>query len=164
MGPRMGQNKNPGTGVGFGRRRGLGAALAAFAVAARPALASSFIAENETVLTVIVAGAAALAIAAGLWALAEQNVSVKLRRVLRVAGARTRAAVGERASYDCVELRGEPSLSSTIAGGVNGDSLGIGQLGAGGRAVIAGVSGRPGSRHGGNHPIRDLADAVVIVV
>ena len=28
MGPRMGQNKNPGAGVGFGRRRGLGAALA----------------------------------------------------------------------------------------------------------------------------------------
>ena len=96
MGPRMGQNKNPGTGVGFGRRRGLGAALAAFAVAARPALASSFIAENEMVLTAIVAGAAALAIAAGLWALAEQNVSVGLRRTLRVAGARTRAAVGER--------------------------------------------------------------------
>ena len=96
MGPNMGQNKNPGTGVGFGRRRGLGAALAAFAVATRPALASSFIADHETMLTVIVAGAAALAIAAGLWALSEQNFSAKLRRMLKVAGARTRAAVGER--------------------------------------------------------------------
>jgi signal transduction histidine kinase len=96
MGPNMGQNKNPGTGVGFGRRRGLGAALAALAVAARPALASSFIAEHEIVLTAVVAGAAAMAIAAGLWALAEQSGSIKLRRMLRVAGARTRAAVGER--------------------------------------------------------------------
>jgi signal transduction histidine kinase len=59
-------------------------------------LASSFIADHETVLTVIVAGAAALAIAAGLWALSEQNVSIKLRRMLRAAGARTRTAVGER--------------------------------------------------------------------
>jgi PAS domain-containing protein len=59
-------------------------------------LASSFIADHETVLTAIVAGAAALAIAAGLWALSEQNVSIKLRRMLRAAGARTRTAVSER--------------------------------------------------------------------
>ncbi|HEY0283001.1 MAG TPA: PAS-domain containing protein, partial [Rhizomicrobium sp.] len=74
----------------------MGAALAAFVLAARPALAASFTAGQETVLTVIAAGAAALAIAGGIWALSEQNVSAKLRRMLRVAGARTRAAVGER--------------------------------------------------------------------
>jgi signal transduction histidine kinase len=92
----MGQNKNPGTGVGFGRLRGLAAALGAFAVAAHPAWASSFTADHETVLTAIVAGAAAMAIAAGLWALAEQSGSIKLRRMLWVSGARARAAVGER--------------------------------------------------------------------
>jgi signal transduction histidine kinase len=48
------------------------------------------------VLAAIAAGAVALAIAAGLWALAEQNASTRLRRLLRGAGARTRAAVGER--------------------------------------------------------------------
>ena len=74
----------------------MASALAGFALAARPALASSFITNHDTVLTMIVAGAAALAIAAGLWALAEQSGSVKLRRMLRAAGARTRAAVGER--------------------------------------------------------------------
>ena len=96
MGPRMGQNKNPGAGVGFGRRRGLGAALAAFALAARPALAASFVTDNDIVLTAVAAGAVAMAIAVGMWALAEQNVSGRLRRMLKVAGARTRAAVGER--------------------------------------------------------------------
>jgi signal transduction histidine kinase len=92
----MGQNKNPGAGVGFGRRRGLGAALAAVALAARPALAASFVTDHDVVLTAVAAGAVAMAIAVGLWALAEQNVSGRLRRALRVTGARTRAAVGER--------------------------------------------------------------------
>ena len=48
------------------------------------------------VLDALVVGAVALAIAAGLWALAQQNVAERLRRTLRIAGARTRAAVGER--------------------------------------------------------------------
>ncbi|MGC9954664.1 MAG: PAS-domain containing protein [Rhizomicrobium sp.] len=92
----MGQNKNPGAGVAIRRQRCLGAALAAFALAARPALASSFITGHDVVLTAIAAGAVAMAIAVGLWALAEQNVTARLRRSLKVAGARTRAAVGER--------------------------------------------------------------------
>ena len=96
MGPKMGQNKNPGAGVAIRRQRCLGAALAAFALAARPALASSFITGHDVVLTAIAAGAVAMAIAVGLWALAEQNVTARLRRSLKVAGARTRAAVGER--------------------------------------------------------------------
>ncbi|MBU6298561.1 MAG: PAS domain-containing sensor histidine kinase [Alphaproteobacteria bacterium] len=48
------------------------------------------------VLAAITTGAVALAIAAGLWALAEQNVSNRLRRTLRFSSARTRAAVSER--------------------------------------------------------------------
>jgi signal transduction histidine kinase len=48
------------------------------------------------VLSGLAAGAVALAIAASLWALAEQRNILRLRRVLRVSGARTRSAVGER--------------------------------------------------------------------
>ncbi len=44
----------------------------------------------------LLAGAVALALAAGLWAVAEQSRTRRLRRSLRVSGARTRAAVGER--------------------------------------------------------------------
>jgi signal transduction histidine kinase len=52
--------------------------------------------ERDLVLAAVTTGAVALAVAAGLWAVAEQTVTAKLRRALRVAGARTRAAVGER--------------------------------------------------------------------
>jgi len=38
----------------------------------------------------------ALAIAAGLWALAEQRAARRLRRTLRHVGAKTKAALGER--------------------------------------------------------------------
>ena len=47
-------------------------------------------------LSALAAGAVALAIAASLWALAEQRGAQRLRRALRSAGARTQAAVGER--------------------------------------------------------------------
>lgn len=97
MSPKMGHNKNPGAGVASGRRRGRGATLAALALAAQPAMAAApILAERDMVLAVIATGAVALAIAAGLWALAEQNVSSRLRRTLRISGARTRAAVSER--------------------------------------------------------------------
>lgn len=96
MGPKMGQTKNPGTGVDNGRQRSLGSALVALVLAACPALASPFGAAHDMVLTAITAGAVAMAIAAGLWALSQQNVAGRLRRTLRIAGARTRAAVGER--------------------------------------------------------------------
>jgi len=52
--------------------------------------------ERDIVMAAVTLGAVALAIAAGLWAVAEQNISLKLKRNLRAAGARTRAAVGER--------------------------------------------------------------------
>ncbi len=72
-------------------------ATAAAALLACPALAGAAdLGERDLVLTAITTGAVALALAAGLWALAEQTVSAKLRRTLRAAGARSRAAVGER--------------------------------------------------------------------
>jgi len=52
--------------------------------------------ETGVVLTAITAGAVVLAVAAGMWALVEQKRSLKLKRQLRNAGARQRAAVGER--------------------------------------------------------------------
>lgn len=48
------------------------------------------------VLSALAAGAVALAIAASLWALAEQRSAQRMRRALKGAGARTKAAVGER--------------------------------------------------------------------
>jgi signal transduction histidine kinase len=88
--------------------RAVGLALAGFASAPSPAWAASdVITEQVLVLGAVTTGAIALAIAAGLWALAEQNVSGKLRRALRHAGARTRAAVGER---DALLSAGRESL------------------------------------------------------
>jgi len=91
----MGRKKKPGTGVTYGRS--LFAMLGAAASTARAALAATAMPpEQDVVLTAITIGAVALAVAAGLWALAEQTAAMRLRRSLRIAGARTRAAVGER--------------------------------------------------------------------
>ncbi|HXC55239.1 MAG TPA: PAS-domain containing protein [Rhizomicrobium sp.] len=66
-------------------------------MAPTPALAATDAATQQLlVLGAVTTGAVALALAAGLWALAEQNRAGKLRRALRQSGARTRAAVGER--------------------------------------------------------------------
>ncbi len=59
-------------------------------------LVIGFDAGRLLVLSALAAGAVALAIAASLWALAEQRSAQRLRRSLRVTGARTRNAVGER--------------------------------------------------------------------
>jgi signal transduction histidine kinase len=63
-----------------------------------PALAAepAFDGGRLIVLSALAAGAVALAIAASLWALAEQRGAQRLRRVLRTSGARTKAALGER--------------------------------------------------------------------
>jgi signal transduction histidine kinase len=61
-----------------------------------PALAAIPDSGTLLVLGAVTSGAVALAVAAGLWALAEQKAARTLRRNLRTAGARTRAAVGER--------------------------------------------------------------------
>ena len=49
-----------------------------------------------TIVTAVVAGAGALALAAGLWALAEQRAAHRLRRTLRLSAAQARADVGVR--------------------------------------------------------------------
>lgn len=97
MGPIKGHNNNPGAGSGW-IRRAAGAATAAFILFPVPALADEFplLAGREVALAAVTGGAVALAIAAALWAIAEQKVSGRLKRSLRVAGSRTRAAVGER--------------------------------------------------------------------
>ncbi|MEI9994115.1 MAG: PAS-domain containing protein [Rhizomicrobium sp.] len=72
--------------------------LTGFLLAPSPALAAPDLATTQQILVLgaVTTGALALAIAAALWALAEQNRAGKLRRALRQSGARTRAAVGER--------------------------------------------------------------------
>ena len=94
MGPRQGHKKNPGVWDGWDRLiRWFAAALFFMPT---PALAEGLLAERDLVLVAVTTGAVALAVAAGLWAIAEQKISFRLKRSLRVAGARTRAAVGER--------------------------------------------------------------------
>mgnify|MGYP001545634031 FL=1 len=51
---------------------------------------------NAVVLSALACGGVALAIAAGLWALAEQRTARRLRRSLRSVGAKSKAAIGER--------------------------------------------------------------------
>ncbi len=109
MRPKVGQNKSPGVRGGFGKKRAVASALAGFLLAPTPALAAAAAAATQQLLVLgaVTTGAVALAIAAGLWALAEQNRAGKLRRALREAGARTRAAVGER---DALISAGRESL------------------------------------------------------
>ncbi|HEY5347973.1 MAG TPA: PAS-domain containing protein, partial [Rhizomicrobium sp.] len=93
MRPKRGQGAGI-AGVGGRAIRLLAGCLALFPL---PALAAPLADSGSLlVLATITSGAIALAFAAGLWALAEQNSSRRLRRTLRIAGARTRAAVGER--------------------------------------------------------------------
>src|SRR6185312_14514447 len=95
MRPKMGQGKRPRKG-----KRLTAAASALLATLPLPALAAS---PAETldngrliVLSALTAGAVALAIAASLWALAEQSNARRLRRSLKGAGGRIKAAIGER--------------------------------------------------------------------
>lgn len=109
MRPKVGQNKSPGVRGGFGRKRATVSVFAGFLLAPCPAFAATADAATQQLLVLgaVTTGAVALAIAAGLWALAEQNRSGKLRRALRQSGARTRAAVGER---DALLSAGRESL------------------------------------------------------
>jgi signal transduction histidine kinase len=96
----MGQKKSPGGREGFAKRRTVWAVLGGFGLLApSPAFAAALTdaaTQQFLVLGAVTTGAVALALAAGLWALAEQSRAGKLRRALRQSGARTRAAVGER--------------------------------------------------------------------
>src|SRR6478609_1581648 len=86
-------------GLGLG---GMGLAAAGFVTAlpapAQAALPDLLAAQSGqiVVLSALAAGGVALAIAGGLWALAEQRIARRLRRSLKLTGARTKAAVGER--------------------------------------------------------------------
>jgi signal transduction histidine kinase len=71
-----------------------GTALAAVPDAQMTGLA--FQTGNAVVLSALACGGVALAIAAGLWALAEQRTARRLRRSLRAVGAKSKAALGER--------------------------------------------------------------------
>ena len=97
LGPGSGQ----GIGVKEGRWRGLLLTAASFALLPLPALGQTLPnpviqGGNSVVLSGLACGGVALAIAAGLWALAEQGVARRLRRSLRQVSSRTKAALGER--------------------------------------------------------------------
>src|SRR5260221_8205277 len=101
MRPRvLGQGRRPG--ARGGRWRGLLLAAAPWAMplpafaADNPITNQAFQNGHIIVLSALACGGVALAIAAGLWALAEQRSALRLRRALRQAGTRTKAALGER--------------------------------------------------------------------
>lgn len=97
MGPTLGRQKNPGLREGFAGWRVAGLVAATLFFSASPAFAQDDIAtEQYLVLFAVAAGAVSLAIAAALWALSEQNAAGRLRRLLRISGARVRAAIEER--------------------------------------------------------------------
>ncbi len=76
-----------------------GGAVVFLSSTALPAFAADPTVFNNgrlVVLSALASGAVALAIAASLWALAEQRGAQRLRRALKGAGARAKASVGER--------------------------------------------------------------------
>ncbi|HKU55123.1 MAG TPA: hypothetical protein VJP60_07145, partial [Rhizomicrobium sp.] len=131
MGPRWGQGGRP-QAVG---RRYSGILLACVCLASCPASAAVEIAINDAatlqngnviVLSALACGGVALAIAAGLWALAEQRAARRLRRSLRMVGTKTKAAVGERdallsAGRDALLVWGRDGAGPFSYGG--GDAL-----------------------------------------
>lgn len=98
MGPRWGQGGRPGG------RRWQGILLGCLVLTPLPASAVEIAMTDGAalhngsviVLSALAVGGVALAIAAGLWALAEQRAARRLRRSLRLVGTKTKAAVGER--------------------------------------------------------------------
>jgi len=103
------------------RGRNFFSIAAASALLASPAWAASP-GEPSSVLIGVAAGAAALAAAAGLWALAEQSASMHLRRLLRSSVARMKSAVGERdalldVSRDALVVWGRDGTAPASYGG-----------------------------------------------
>jgi signal transduction histidine kinase len=109
MGPISGQTLRTGLGT---------CALTALSVAAlsppSPAWAADpvnliigFDTGRLVVLSALAAGAVALAIAASLWALAEQRSASRLRRAFKTIGARTKSQLGER---DALLVAGREAL------------------------------------------------------
>ncbi len=105
-----------------GRTRPLAALLAGTLVPV-PALAAPGPVPDPTLIAGAVAiGAVALAVAAGLWALAEQRAANRLRRTLKGTSARARAAAGARdalisAGREALIVWGRDGTSSYSYGG-----------------------------------------------
>src|ERR1700727_120042 len=99
MRPVLGQGGTTGSGRLQGVNRLLaGLLLALVPIPALAAMPDSLALQNGNVvvLSALACGGVALAIAAGLWALAEQRAARRLRKSLRTVGAKTKAALGER--------------------------------------------------------------------
>ena len=78
-------------------RRAAGVLVSLFWAAPLPARAADLSGDALTAMASALAfGAVCLALAAGLWALAERRDARRLRRVLRQSETRTRAAMGAR--------------------------------------------------------------------
>ena len=95
MRPILGHGRRPGVRRGF-LLAASGCALLSSPALAAPADLLTLQSGNAIVLSALACGGVALAIAAGLWALAEQRTAKRLRRSLRAMSGRSKAAVGER--------------------------------------------------------------------
>jgi signal transduction histidine kinase len=120
------------------------AALPAPAFAAAPGF------DPTLAMSAVTVGALALALAAGVWAIAEQNAATKLRRALKGSVARARAAVGERdalidAGREAVVVWSRDRDQSTSYGGA--DAL-IDSCLAGADALVVGEAIDGLSAHG----------------
>ena len=95
MSPKSGQSPTQRGGWRAARcwRGGAGIGLT---LLSGPALAAPTDPGDGLVLSALAVGAVGLAVAAGLWALAEQRASARLKSALRNAVSRARAALGER--------------------------------------------------------------------
>src|SRR3569832_432819 len=98
MGPTRGRRNKPGVRERTAKVRAKMPVLAGFLLVPAPAWAAGLdsATQQELVKTAVMAGAVAPAIAAALWALAEQTRAARLRRALRQSNSRIRSAVGER--------------------------------------------------------------------
>jgi PAS domain S-box-containing protein len=112
-------------------------ALALAALLPQPASAADGALPPDLAVTLIVVAAASLALAAGLWALAERGVAQRLRQALRLAGARARAAVTAR---DALLIAERESL---VAWGRDGEALSFGGGGALLEACLSGPDALP---------------------
>lgn len=123
MGPKRPRDKKS---RGVRRRRAARALLAPVLLAPSPALAATTLMPSiSLVATAIATGAVALALGAGLWAIAEQRSSGQLRRQLRSIGARARAAAGAR---DALLAAGREALLVWGRDGSAPNSYGGGEL------------------------------------
>ncbi len=93
MRPRTGHD--PGPGHQGKTRRAIWLGGAALAALPAPAFAAAS-SDPSFATSAVTAGALALALAACVWAVAEQSAATKLRRALKGTVSRARAAVGER--------------------------------------------------------------------